>query len=830
MNTRSYFAGHGAPAVRWRTVVRGATFLAVALLTLATPHAAFAQDLSAATQPAPAKRVLLTWSADSSGTPLRGYHLYRKLGGAATYPPSPLNAAVIAPVIDTTAFKSIIPRDSDDWNTIAYALADSTGAGGAIQPLANVFSIVHFPAGSPRWRRVQILAAARPAIAQVMGQSFNDGSVVNGTPYSYRIVRVGTGGTELPASGVNETTVTAGIPAPIPVPANVRPVIGDAKIQILWNKPPAAFSSFVVVRSTSLFGPYRKVNDADVSAEISLDLDSASVAPIAHGFTDYERWGALGDPEPRTVPGNPFPFTGPANGVKYWYRVQLRDVLGNTGPLSNAVSGIPVDRTPPAVPGDILVDAIEASSAFRVRWSKVRHDVDGHREAVASYRVYRFTQGQHPDSGAVLVPPVVTAPLPNDSLVFTAFDSTTGLRSACLDSTLFFRVEARDNAGNVSRRSIAVGAALKDITPPSIVTGTTATGFDDFIRVKWELSTECGVDQYLIFRSHCDRGGWYPCRSAADAGGVIHDISTNGKRDCGGPFALVGIVSASDAKALGNPTYFDDHSVPAGSPLCYAYLVKAQDHAQNISGRLPLPLSSEIIVCEHLRDRTPPEPAIVAGLMARDSAIQVDYIGPPVQDIAAYHVFRSESQAGPYAWVGGMTVVLPPGTGSRLQAPYAAPPAVGCDSIPLVSNPYMSIGSWTDSTADRKRIYWYKVLGVDRAGNQSRPDSALAIGTFTFASNRETPPQILAVLPADDPCGLTLVWTPGYDTSKVQGFFVFRSTSANGHYYQIESLQRSSSYTDVSVARNTNYFYRVVALRRDGMLTKLSDPKPGNHP
>ncbi len=830
MNTRSLHMGHDAPANCWNTMVCARTLLAVALLSVAMPSGARTQDLSAATQPAPGKRVLLIWSADTSGIPIRGYNLYRKLGGAASYPPAPLNASVLAPVIDTTAFKAIIPRDSDDWNTIAFALADSTGPGGAIEPLANVFSIVHFPPGSPQWRRVQILASARPAIAQVLGQSFNDGTVVNGTPYAYRIVRVGAGGTELPPSGANEAVITAGLPPPIPVPANVRLVIGDAKVQILWNKPPAPFSSFVVVRATSLFGPYRKVNDADVSAEITLDLDSTAVAPVAHGFTDYEHWSPLGDPEPRTVPGNPLPFTGPANGTKYWYRVQLRDMLGNTGPPSNAVAGMPVDRTPPAVPGDIMVDAIEANNAFRIRWSKVRLDVDGHRETVTAYRVYRYTQGHQPDGGAVFVAPAVTAPLPNDSLIFTAFDSTAGLRSACLDSTLFFRVEARDAAGNVSRRSIAVGAALKDITAPEIVTGTTAVGFDDFIRVKWNLNKDCGVENYLIFRSLCDRGGWYPCRSVTSAGGIVHDISTNGKRDCGGPFALVGTITASDAQALGDPAYFDDRSVPAGSPLCYAYLVKAQDHAQNVSGRLPLPLSSEIIVCEHLRDRTPPEPAIVAGLMARDSAIQVDYIGPPVQDIAAYHVYRSETQAGPFAWVGGMTVVLPPGTGTRLQAPYAAPPAVGCDSIPLVSNPYMSIGSWTDSTADRKRIYWYKVLGVDRAGNQSPPDSALAIGTFTFASNRDAPPQILGVMPVNDPCGLTLVWSPGYDTSKVRGFFIFRSTALNGHYYQIEGLQQASTFTDVSVARNTSYFYRVVALRRDGMLTGLSDPKPGNHP
>ena len=229
------------------------------------------------------------------------------------------------------------------------------------------------------------------------------------------------------------------------------------------------------------------------------------------------------------------------------------------------------------------------------------------------------------------------------------------------------------------------------MTPPAIVTGTVAEGFDDFIRVKWNLNTDCGVDQYLIYRSLCDRGTGIPCRPTSPAGGTIHlpDVSMNGKRDCGGPFVLVGVVSQSDAQSLGNPTHFDDHSVPEGSPLCYAYVVKAQDHAQNISGTMPVPLSPpEIIVCEHLRDRTPPEPAIVAGLMARDSAIQVDYIGPPVQDIAAYHVYRSESgPSGPYTWVGGMTVVLPPGTGVRLHVPYMAPVTVGCDSIPLVEQP-----------------------------------------------------------------------------------------------------------------------------------------------
>jgi hypothetical protein len=834
MNTRSCAKTYGTPEKPLRRAVSAFVFGLVCLIVAIASPRLSAQDLGAATRPAPEVRVFLMWGADTASVSPVGYNIYRELAGAATYPASPVNSTRIAPITDTTLFKSIVPRGSNDWNAISYALADSVGGSHSIQPLTNVFSITTFPRGSARWRRVQMLAGIRPAVAIVMGQAFNDASVVNGTPYRYKVVRVGPGSVELPPVGSNEVMITAGVPGAIPGPANVRLVVGDAKLQLLWNKPPSQFSGFDVQRSTSLFGPYRKVNDVEFSADLTLDLDSVAVTPLANGFTDYERWDPMGNPLPRTVPGNAMPFSGPANGTKYWYRVQLKDLLGNAGPLTAAVSGTPVDRTSPATPGDIVVDPMEASNAFRIRWTRVAHDVNGHRETVASYKVYRYADAQHPDSGAVVVPPIVIAPLPGDSLIFTGSDSSAGLRSACLDSTLYYRVEARDAAGNVSRRSIAVGAALKDITSPAIVTGTVAAGFDDFIRVKWNLNTDCGVDQYLIYRSLCDRGKWYPCRQVPPTGGTIHlpDVSTNGKRDCGGPFVLVGVVSESDAQSLGNPTHFDDHSVPAGSPLCYAYVVKAQDHSQNISGTMPVPLSPpEIIVCEHLRDRTPPEAAIVAGLMSRDSAIQVDYIGPPVQDIAAYHVYRSESGAfGVFAWVGGMTVVLPPGTGTRLHAPYMAPVTVGCDSIPLVSNPYMSVGSWTDSSVDRKRIYWYKVLGVDRSGNESSPDSALAISTFTFASNREAGPQIVAVVPADNPCGLTVVWSPGYDTTKVRGFFVFRSTSVAGQYYQLEGLQKTNTFTDASVARNTGYYYRVVALRHDGMLTGLSEPKPGNHP
>ena len=816
---------------------RGITIL-VAALCMGGASRLPAQDLGAATKALPDLKVLLLWAADTtSGGPVR-YNVYRKLAAAASYPTSPLNAAPLAPITDTVRFKSIIPRGSDDWNFVSSALADSVGGRNPVQPLANVFAITTFPRGSAKWLRVQMLAAVRPSVALVMGQAYVDSPVVNGTAYKYMILRVNTGGTQLSPVGANEAAVTAGVPAAIPVPSGVRIVVGDAKLQVLWQKPARQFSAFAVYRSPNAIGPFLKVNDVDFSADVSRDIDSAAVSPPANGFTDYERWDTAGNPAPRTVQGNPFPFTGPANGVKYWYRVAFKDVIGNVGPVSASVSGTALDRTPPMTPQDVFVEGVESNSSFRIRWSKVRLDIDGHRESVVSYNIYRYAQPQNPSAGAVAVPPAILQPGPLDSTrILVKDDSTAGLRSPCLDSTLYFRVEAVDAAGNVSRRSVAVGASLRDTTRPAIVKGTAAEGFDDYIRVKWDLNTDCGVDAYLIYRSLCDRGNWYPCLPRLTSGFYNNAVgeASGGKqkRDCGGPFTLVGVVPQSIAKAMaGGHPYFDDRTIPQGSPLCYAYIVKAQDHAQNISGSLPIPqVPPEIIICQRLRDRTPPPPAIVAGLFARDSAIQVDYIGQPVQDIAAYHIYRSDtSRTGTYAWVGGMTVVPPPGIGVPLSAPYAAPPHVSCDSIPLVSNPYMSAGTFFDHRVQRKHIYWYKVLGVDRAGNESSPDSALAISTFTFASRREVPPQIVAVTSTDNPCALTLSWTPAYDTTAVQGFLVFRATTVAGDYFQLEGLQKSSTYADPSVARNTTYFYRVVALRRDGMLTSMSDPKSGSHP
>ena len=803
-----------------------------------------AQDLASYTKPLPDLQVFLTWQADTTDENIR-YNIYRKLAADPDYPVVPLNPSPIEPITVCADFMSYIPAGSDEWNLLANAFADSlTG-----EPLSDVCSVTSFPKNSPGWQRALLLARAKPNIAIVFGVGYRDITCVNGTEYSYQIRRVNELGDELELIGINEVTINAGVPEPVPSAENMRIVIGDAMLQILWNKPSPEYASFNLYRALAMMGPYEKVNDADVSVDITVDIDSNDVIPLSNGFTDYERWDTLGNPAPRTVPGNLIPFTGPENGTTYFYKVKLKDILGNESPFLDVVSGTPVDETPPATPLGVIVTPVEETSSFEIKFPTVLKDVDGHKEKMASYKAYRYSDPENPNIGATLIPGAILHPPEVDSIVYLyKTDNSPGLRSGCGEVTFYYRVEAIDEAGNVSQKSVAIGNALKDTTKPPTPKETTAEGFDNFIRVNWKLEEYCDTNVYLIYRALCDYGEWVPCPEARiqekekqrppGQTNIPYDTVKAGidkkKKDCGGPFVLIGVLPHWEARerAIGGVTYFDDMTVPEGSPLCYAYLVKAQDLSQNISGRLPLPdLSKEIVVCQRLRDKTPPEAGIISGLLARDDSIIVEFIGPPIQDIAAYHIYRSEDgEFGTYKWVGGITVVPPPAAGVPLDSPYTPPPVVECDVIPLVSKEYMSAGTFVDKNVVPKQIYWYKVLGVDQNGNQTSVDSAAGISTFTFKTEREDPPEITSIVPVDDTCALKISWSMTFNPDSMMGFVVFRGRVNTGPYYQINNIIKGNSFLDNSVARNTQYWYRIALLKKDGSLTKLSDPKSATHP
>jgi fibronectin type 3 domain-containing protein len=84
------------------------------------------------------------------------------------------------------------------------------------------------------------------------------------------------------------------------------------------------------------------------------------------------------------VSGTRFVDTGLQNGATYYYRVQSVLMVENnsvSGGLSNAVSVVPLDRTPPAAPTGVTV--VQTAGGIKVFWDKSQEaDVNG-------YRVYR---------------------------------------------------------------------------------------------------------------------------------------------------------------------------------------------------------------------------------------------------------------------------------------------------------------------------------------------------------------------------------------------------------------------------------------------------------
>ncbi len=415
------------------------------------------------------------------------------------------------------------------------------------------------------------------------------------------------------------------------------------------------------------------------------------------------------------------------------------------------------------------------------------------------------------------------------------FDTASFLRSEFGPKTWWYRVESEDNNGNVSSRSAAVAGYLEDITPPSPPSGVEVEGFDKHIQVRWDLNTEPDISGYLVYRSLCHLGDWIPCLEE----GKQVDPNDKGRREpdsvqaedeaCSGPFVLIGGVSQEEAeygarKREDGKAFYDDFTVPGGSPLCYAYLIKAVDSSQNKSGDWPIPdLTRETVVCERLRDQKPPEGAVITGLHARDSGISVEWIGAPVQDIGAFHVYRSEAKGAIYKWIGGITVGYPPAASEVLTEPFKPEPK-GCDTIPLQSMEGMFSGSFLDNDKEvqAKNIYWYKVVGVDQVGNETPLKEVVPVSTFTFTSDRNPAPLIVSITEESSLCGLLIKWTPAFDSSMHMGFVVFRSSQASGTYLQQGNVVQGSKYLDSAVISDKEYWYKVAVLDIKGRLSNLS--------
>ena len=779
--------------------------------------------------------VVLTWN-DARTEPGQedtiGYNLYRKIDPDAPYPNHPINQQPIAPLTDCVSIAQLI---WSDWDAVSEALASPPESPGGLPQLFNPCDLHEVRPGREQYASLQMLARARWTIATAIGQGYRDANKLNDQLYIYELRGVNAQGEEVVLK--SDVWIVAGVPQPVVAPDDLVAHAGDSRILLTWGERPEA-AAFRVWRADSALGPYYFVSESASMMRIAQDLEGAPIVPdnpasTVNGLLDHQRWDATGDPIPHLVNGSN--VQGPSNGKPYWYRVASLDLLGQEGPPSAAVQATAVDLTPPHPPSGVQVTAKENLDGLEVRWFRVHRDEKDHPEAphVPTYRVYRFENGASPfdplsdPQNPVLLGTLVhtlNAPAigPN---VLTFVDTDPVLRHPFGEKTYWYRVLCEDAVGHQSDPSGAATGFLKDITAPATPNGLGSEGFEEHIRVTWSLNTEPDMDHYQIYRSLCDAGEW-PCPE-----------SVAGAR-CRLDWVLVGKVLHDDAETDPDGPHFDDYSVPEGSPICYAYLVKAVDESQNASGCWPpcptkTPPSDpsepyDLYVCQRLRDTTPPDAPVITALQAHDSAIRVEWVGPPIQDVGAYYVYRSDVKDGEYNFVGGLVVK----TQQTITQQLPVPPNVGCEDIPLETNEMLGTGSFLDEGApglpiDPKKIYWYRVLGVDQTGNISPVESAAPVSTYTFSTRRSTAPAV-TVTASSDPCGLLVSWNPAFNTETDVGFAVLRSPSENGAFRQIGSRVTSEGQiADRHVLRGTTYWYKVVRLETNGKRSFLSPATSG---
>ncbi|OIK01853.1 PA14 domain-containing protein [Streptomyces colonosanans] len=165
-------------------------------------------------------------------------------------------------------------------------------------------------------------------------------------------------------------------------------------------------------------------------------------------------------------------ITLPKTVATYYYEVRAYDMAGN---VSAGTADLPVttaDRTPPAAPTKLKAES--SSDGVLLAWNMVAD--------ASSYRVYRATSSDG---------------------TYTRI-AATGLNSyvdgsSADDTRYYYRVTAVDAAGNESARSATVSATRWDVTPPSAVTGLTATPTRYGFHLTWDANPTPDLSRYVVY-------------------------------------------------------------------------------------------------------------------------------------------------------------------------------------------------------------------------------------------------------------------------------------------------------------------------------------------
>jgi hypothetical protein len=765
--------------------------------------------------------VVLRWEAVKG---VEGYNLYRRIAGAPQRESRPINGSTpITTPSSERHLRAMIPEGSPAWVALARGFAATAGSANA-HGLAN--PATSFERGLTDGERQIVHAAAQASLAvgHAAGLAYTDRKVKAEEHYLYELRGV-VAGREVRQLAINVPVWAGHFHLPDP-PSGVTTQAGDRRALVLWNRNFYA-ATFIVRRGTSPGGPFQPVNPKPVAYDMDAGLDGQPLTIPRPGFLDLGAWDANGYPTTHPVEG--VIVNGPENGITYWYQVASRDTLDRAGDWSPAVAATPVRSLPPMGPDDLQVSPNTTATGLVVTWRKVTRNVENHQLPDTTQTNYVYRAERREDLEVLSALPsylVATLTGVNPQDATTPLVPWTDLDPVLIPpygtKPFFYRIRVADPFGNVGAPSAVIAGAVPDVIPPGPTALIGATGAPDHIHVEWKPNQEPDLAGYQVYRGVCDRGFIF-------LPGITHEKDKDGKVVTRGEsrarcdMTLVGDVPLGDAKALyaaDGRIWFDDFSVPAGSPLCYGYWVRAYDQSGNLyPGNNGCPAQPAEYRCARLREKTPPPVPVMTGLRARNNGILIEWMSSPVQDLHAFHVYRSDAET---ALPRFLACVFTDGSISAKRWKGLAP---SCDDVPAVLDPLAARGSYIDATAEPHHVYWYRVSALDWLGNESdgsRIDDIPSSSTFTYTSDLPMTPTVLAPAPAGAAgCGLDIRWTPPFDPADIQGFVVFRAASGSP-YRQVSGILPSNGFTDPTARRGIDYFYCVQSIDNTGLLSRPS--------
>ncbi len=618
-------------------------------------------------------------------------------------------------------------------------------------------------------------------LAMVTGLSFADSSVAIGQSYYYKVTYLDENNVEQKLG--NEVHVVAGQIRKMSQPTGLTAYSGDTQVLLLWNDPPAvdSLAGFHVYRSSTAGGTFARIDSIPVLTTRQVDLYGDSLKPPRFGYLD----------------------DSVENDKVYYYKIAPRNALGRTGTMSSVAQAKPTDQTKPKMPANINITAL-GKSTLMISWNLVTQDTAGRTEKVKGYHVYRYTDYSsamdkylsdsqykiayvaHPQSKKQTTKsgrPLLEIMLPGKAQA---------LKDTCYkDSNIepekvyWYRICCEDSAANIGHKSAAIYGMLPDIVAPDPPIMGTATSDTLCVQLTWSppdtLLDKNNKDLagYLIYRGICGKNE-FELRTQKPTTFYTLDL----------------LVDITDKNTL---TY-KDCSLPKGSPLCYRYAIKAYDKPQNQSG-----FSDS--VCIRLRDRTPPDAPVITSLQARNRAIKLESVAPPIQDMKDFLVERRKEGESQF------TVVYKP----------AVRRTVGCANIPTSVDEILAKKvnqfSYLDKNVEPEMVYWYRVKAVDLDSNVSAPSPA--ISAFTYEINTITKPARIRI--KQDGCKIVLQWQGAANASNQNiSYVIFRSTDAKQGYRQLGEPVQVEEFIDSSVASGMVLWYRIQTFDKKGDRSELS--------